>query len=347
MSYTALAKRAIGYCIPKSWLDVLIDNDTFFYNALGGAGGTAAATVGNGSFENDADADGIPDGWTRTVYTGGSGAIVSTDSSDAKFSYKFTHPGGSGNGGGYLTSDYITWSPFRMIGIACNLRCSVAGIKVIVRVKFYDKDKAFLSNVDVYTSTSNPTLWTLLYAKNIDTPVTARFAKLELHGGVNDTDVAGDVYFDFAQVVDSEPLPGYLTFTDADIDQAEAATGGGTFADVGTNQSITIPAGTKYLYLYTETKINAGTGTATARWRIDTTYSTETVGTGTGYTGGWCALDVSALQGAQTLRAQLKYADSGGSTTAYVRCPAANAKYCKSGRIVSDLALGTQAYDAT
>ncbi len=346
MAWTNLAKRSLGYCIPKSWLDVFIDNSVYLYNALGGSGGSALNIVPNSSFENDVDADGIPDQWTRTLYTGGSGALVSTDSADAKFSYKFTHPGGAGNGGGYLTSDYVTWSTFRMLGVAVSLKCSVAGIKVIVRVKFYDKDKAFLSNVDVYTSTANPLVWALIYAKNIDTPATARFAKLELHGGVNDTAVAGDVYFDFAQIVDAEALPGYLPFTDSSIAQAEVNTTSAIFVDVGAVQNITIPAGTKVLGVSITFRVGAGsTGPGKVRFRIGTTYSTELTTSSTVNTTGEAYLDVGSLQGAQSLYFQAM--DAAGSPLIYLSCPAANAKFCKTPRIVSDGALGTQAYDVT
>mgnify|MGYP001324397844 CR=1 FL=1 len=343
MAWTTIAKRAIGDCIPKSWLDAFIDNMVYLYNALGGSGGSALNIVMNSSFENDVDADGIPDGWTRTLYTGGSGAIVSADSADAKYSYKFTHPGGGGNGGGYLTSDYVTWSPFRMLAVVANMRCTVTGTKVIVRVKFYDKDKAFISNIDVYTSTANPLLWTLIYAKNIDTPVTARFARLELHGGVNDTDAAGDVYFDFAQVVDSDPLAGLLPFTDSSIDQTETNNTEASYTDVGGNQSITIAAGTKLLIIVTEVKADGDT-VAYCRWRIGTTYSSAGSTALETYVPFSLSLDVSALQGAQTLRMQLYRM---GSNSAYGKSPSANAKYCKAGRIVSDGALGTQAFDAS
>lgn len=344
MAFNSLPQAWVNsgkFAIQSLW-QYIKDNFDWFYSILGGL---SVGGVVNASFEIDSDSDGVPDNWTKNLYAGGSGAIVSTESADGKYSYKFTHPGGAGNGGGYLTSDYINWSPYRMIGVVTKLRCSVAGIKVIVRVKFYDKDKAFLSNTDVYTSTANPTLWTLIYAKNIMSPLTARFAKIETHGGVDDTDVAGDVYFDFVQTVNSEPAPGYLPFTDSSIDQAEAGSNGASFTDVGTNQSITIPAGTKYLAIYTEVKVSTtDAGVGKARWRIGTTYSTEITTISTTYVGGWTYLDVAALQGAQTLRMQTLRTIGTAGEYGYGKSPAANNKSCQTGRIISDNDAGTQAF---
>lgn len=305
--------------------------------------GAGNGGVPNGSFEIDSDSDGVPDNWTLNLYPGGSGALDVSAPYYGTSAYKFTHPGGAGNGGGYLTSDYVAWSPFQATGVAFGLKCSAAGVKVIGRLKFYDKDKLFLSNTDFYTSTANPLLHTLVYAKNIESPVAARFVKIELHGGVNDTNVAGDIYFDFVQVVGADPLPGYLPFTDSGINQAEAYTGSTEFYDVGSDQSVSIPAGTKYLYVYAETKVDSDTGTV--RFRIGTAYSSELETTSGTYVGGWLFLDVSALQGTQSVRFQAKH--SVGLVNTYVRCPTANGKYCKTGRIVSDMVAGTQAFDAS
>lgn len=345
MAWTTITKPTLGEATKKTaFADAVIDNLVDLNNraSLG-----AGATIQNQSFEFDTDVDGIPDGWVKTLYAGGSGSIVSSDSADGKYAYKFTHPGGGGNGGGYLTSDYFDWTPIRNRGVVFNVKCSVTGIKVVGRVKFYDADKAFLSNTDFYTSVANRLAWTLVYGKNFETPVTARFAKLELHGGVDDTNVAGDVYFDYAQVVDYEPFPGYLPFTDSSINQAEGSISSGSYADIGSNQSVTIPVGAGLLAMYIEAKQSGGvTPTTYARARIGTTYSTAFSTASATYVGGWIYLDVSALSGAQSVRLQV-YTTEGGSGVAYAKCPSGNAKYCKAGRYVYDGVNGTAAFETS
>jgi hypothetical protein len=63
--------------------------------------------VQNGSFEVDSDSDGQPDSWTPTFFTNGTGIITTSTSLEGANSYQFTHPGGAGNGGGKLVSDFI------------------------------------------------------------------------------------------------------------------------------------------------------------------------------------------------------------------------------------------------
>lgn len=47
----------------------------------------------NNSFEDDADGDGIPDNWTRTLYTGGAFTVDTTTQSHGDTSAKFTSTG--------------------------------------------------------------------------------------------------------------------------------------------------------------------------------------------------------------------------------------------------------------
>jgi len=149
----------------------------------------------NGSFEIDSDEDGVPDLWTRSLYPGGSGVFETTNPAHGAQAYKFIHPGGSGNGGGYLTSDYIEISSVLEYLLSFILWASVAGMKNIVRIEYFTAAKASISTEDLYSSTSNPTSATsFIYLLTI--PATARYLKIILIGGYTDTDVAGNIFFD-------------------------------------------------------------------------------------------------------------------------------------------------------
>jgi hypothetical protein len=72
---------------------------------------------------------------------------------------------------------------------------SVAGMKNIVQVRWFDKAKVYVSTTDIYNSTANPTSASRIVAVAIP-PSTARFWKLRIIGGYTDTDIAGTAYFD-------------------------------------------------------------------------------------------------------------------------------------------------------
>ena len=168
--------------------------------------------VFNGSFEIDSDSDGVPDGWTKNLYPGGSGAYETTDPSHGAKAYKFTHPGGASNGGGYLESDYIEITEYVLPQIDFMLKCSVAGMKNIVRLRYFDKGNAYLSQEDVYSSTSNPTAWTRKVAGGVP-PATARYMKIQLISGFTDTNVAGTIMWDRVitnVALDSQTAGNYL-----------------------------------------------------------------------------------------------------------------------------------------
>ena len=149
MAWTDIAKRAVGDCIPKSWLDTFIDNLVHLYNSAGGSGTGSSGSLQNGSFENDTDADGIPDGWTRTLYTGGSFAIETTAPAHGAKAIKFTSPGGSGNGGGYIENDdYILCSEVRPVVLRWVM-WGTADVNNLVDILFYDKAKGYLSTTNL------------------------------------------------------------------------------------------------------------------------------------------------------------------------------------------------------
>lgn len=270
--------------------------------------------VNNGGFEVDADSDDEPDNWTVELYTGGAAAFNTTTPYEGAQSYQFTHPGGAGNGGGYLESEYLPISEYVSPLVQFALKNSAAGTKVVCRLRYFDKDKVDLSSdEDIYSSTSNPTSWTLKTLWGVP-PATARYIKIRLIGGLNDTDVAGTVDFD---AVHFDPFPVVL-YDDFTITYAEKNTTG--YEDLG-HADIKLPKGFTVALLPC-TIISNCTNDIAGRFKIGTTYSTELCGaiassyvpnSGTHQNRGVLELDISALSGAQSLYLQTKSATGTGS----------------------------------
>lgn len=267
--------------------------------------------IPNGTLEIDADADGIPDNFTRSLYSGGSGAFDTTTPAQGAKAYKFTHPGGAGNGGGYLETGYLPISEYISPKVQFKLKASVAGMKNIVRVRYFDKGKVDLSaDEDIYSSTSNPTSWTS-YTKWGVPPANARYIKIQFIGGYTDTDVAGDIYFDDLHY---DPLPEVL-FDNFTI--AKTTNNTGAYADLN-SASIKVPKGfTVALFPILIDCYNTGgvygINQFAGRYRISSTYSLELIVTTyslaaeSHYGKGTLELNISALSGAQTLYLQSRY----------------------------------------
>lgn len=214
MAWTNIAKRAVGACIPKSWLDSFIDNLTHLYNLAGGSGTGAGGSLINGSFENDVDINGVPDGWTWTAYTGGTLAIDATDQAHGATAAKITSPGGSGNGGGTLTStDFLVCSPTEVFSFAGALKSSVAGVHNVIDVLWFDhaKDACTTVSTNVYDDAAhNPTASRAMTFHAVP-PDDARFAKIRLTGCKNDDTTAGSTWFDGFRLIEyAHPTGGWL-----------------------------------------------------------------------------------------------------------------------------------------
>lgn len=153
--------------------------------------------VPNGSFETDADADNIPDGWTLVSEAGATNAIDTSQSTDGAQSFRFTS---SGNGGGSLTTtDFFPVNDTDNLNVSVDMFASIATVLNIVRVEWYDISFVSISNSDPYSSTANPLAWTtqdLLVAP----PANARFAKLKLIGGDPSVLLAGSSWWDRVSV---------------------------------------------------------------------------------------------------------------------------------------------------
>lgn len=269
----------------------------------------------NGSFELDTDSDGTPDGWTAGVYTGGTKSLEATGGIDGTKCMKFTHPGGSGNGGGWMQSDYIPVSALVGNILSFGYYATAAGMKVIVEATFYDYAQSSLGTLTLYSSTSNPTQWALAAITNIMLYSTsARWVKIKLIGGYTDTDVAGSVYFDDARIGLAAPSRQQTRLSET-IDFSCPGASNESYGDTGGPYSITIPSWAKWLlvpFYFTTTNTN---NVMKARTRIGTTYSTEVSVPGIGY--GTAVTDVSALSGARSLYIQTYYVKVDGTYSAY------------------------------
>ena len=73
MSYSALTtdETTAGKPGKQSLFRKIKDNFDYLYSLI--ASQSAGAGVPNGSFEIDSDSDGVPDNWTRSLYSGGAG----------------------------------------------------------------------------------------------------------------------------------------------------------------------------------------------------------------------------------------------------------------------------------
>jgi hypothetical protein len=212
MSYTAVTKPDQGDATLKSLVDALIDNDAYLYGVVG-----ASSALANGSFENDNDIDGIPDNWTRTLYTGGAFALDTSDHQHGAKSVRFTHPGGVGNGGGYIQNDdAFPVSPNRPVRVLWEMKSSGTGINNRVELYWFKADltASTTPSTSLYASSSPPTSWTGM-AGLATPPSDARFAKVRLTGGHNGTDPGSSTTtrFDNVQVIFDESVPAMEVLT--------------------------------------------------------------------------------------------------------------------------------------
>lgn len=218
MPFTSIDKATIqpgkaGVGIGGFGEDV-IDNLNFLNGQIGSL---EAQSILNGSFEIEDDASaGVPANWERTLFAGGAGAFETADPMHGAQGYKFTHPGGGGNGGGSLESDYFTISEFRNLLLEWMHYVSAAGMHETVEVEYFTDAQVGISTQTIYDSLSNPVAATL-YQLPLIIPATARFLKVKVIGGKDDVDVAGDSFWDGVRIV-FEPLQD----ADANVDEVHA-----------------------------------------------------------------------------------------------------------------------------
>lgn len=157
----------------------------------------------NGGFEEDNDADGIPDDWTKTVSAGITMSIDTTvfASDGSTQSVKFVSSLGGAEG--YLeTEAAMPVTAGRIWRAAWKLKASVAGIRVDARVVWYDEDDAVINDPNgnmewtFYSSTDNPTADFGAFGYHMTPPLSATSGRLRFYGKVGSTVTTGSVWFD-------------------------------------------------------------------------------------------------------------------------------------------------------
>jgi hypothetical protein len=319
MAYTALtnAEIAVKKPLKQSLMQKIKDNFDFLRSVVPD---TWLADVQNGSFELDSDSDGVADNWTKALLTNGAYAFDVTTPFHGAQAIKFTRVAGAGNGGGTYESAYIEISEAISPAIEFALKCSAAGIKVIVRYRYFDMAKSHLSDEDVYSSVANPTSWTMVIRWG-QPPADSRYMKVLLIGGDTSVDVAGDVYFDAVKV---NPFPDVLN-EQATI--AEGNTLAVSWADLN-SVAINVPKGFHQMIGTLQYKVLNAAEPGTARFKISSTYSgASPLTTGIDYQDARLEMAISALAGAQTLYIQGQTV--AGSFVMYAKKPAGNIQYVR------------------
>jgi hypothetical protein len=306
----------------KKVKDNFDDHEARILSGSGGGGSGGIGEVLNGSFESDSDLDGIPDNWTRYLYPGGSGAIDTADYAHGKKAYKLVHPGGVGNGGGYLESDYISVSHLFLSDLPFAYKASAAGTKVQVIARYFAADGSgnpgtYLGERVLWTYTNNPTRWYGVTLTQIPISYTnARYVKYRLIGGHYDTNVAGSVWFDGVGV---DPKPARQPLSDA-INQPQVSTWSTGWTWVGSTWTVTVPTSQIFRWLAVQVEARAGsywdefqgTVVAPANMRFvlnnNQVYSMEfRTSSYTAFDKGYCYGDISGLApGTHSLRFQAR-----------------------------------------
>ncbi len=226
MAYEALTDAECDVDTPGSaeLFQKIKGNFDYFYSQAG----DAAAKLMNPSFEIDADADGVPDNWIRALYPGGSAGLYATDPVHGEKAWYATHPGGAGNGGASLESNYVAVGHGTSYILQYTLWATAAGMKLQILIEYFDKDKVAISTDTLYSSTTNPTSATRYRAAAdclFTTPATCNFLKIKLIGGFTDTDVAGTAYFDDLNFFEDPVADALISIAKLKISACELSTG--------------------------------------------------------------------------------------------------------------------------
>lgn len=233
---------------------VVYSDDDINVSTTASTSGTGNLIV-NGSFETDADADGIPDNWTRTLYTSGTFSLQTTDQFNGQKSIKFTS---TGTGGGYITStDTFAVSPSVVYTVGWAMK-GTADVRNVVEILWYQDDGS-ASGVTASTtayddSTTNPTSWTEKWYE-ATSPSDAAFASIRLTGCHSSDATSGNTAYDSVVFTDLVHRRGTTNFT---LTSTDAGAGSGPALKLYRN-SASPASSDKIGVLLFSGKINAGT----------------------------------------------------------------------------------------
>jgi len=155
--------------------------------------GESGGLVTNGSFENDIDADTIPDNWTLVNETGSTNARDTTESTDGAASMRFTSAGANG-GGNLTTSDFFPVNAVDPLQVNFDIRCTSGTPTNIVVVEWYDISQVSISDSTAYSQTTGTSYVSV--QKSVVPPALSRFAKIKLVGIDPAGAVAASTFFD-------------------------------------------------------------------------------------------------------------------------------------------------------
>ena len=176
---------------PDEFGNIIVEELSANPDALGAD--EAGGLIANGSFEIDTDANNVPDGWVLVSESGSTNALDNTQSTDGSQSFRFTS---AGSGGGSLTTEnFFPVNDVDPLRVNFDLRSTIATVRNIVRVEWFDASQVSISNTDIYDSTANPTTFTSQNLQAVP-PANARFAKLRLIGCDSSVAVVGSTFYD-------------------------------------------------------------------------------------------------------------------------------------------------------
>jgi hypothetical protein len=174
----------------------------------------------NPSFEDDTDADGIPNSWTRALFTGGTFLLDTTETFNGAVSAKFVS---IGTGGGTLTStNQFAVSPSIIYTVGFAIKSTVADVRNVVEIFWFKKDGTASATVStsIYdNSTTNPVAWTEKWAE-VTSPSDAAFAQIKLTGCSSSDATSGTTRFDdvkFSRFI-LKNAPEVFTFSTDQLD---------------------------------------------------------------------------------------------------------------------------------
>ena len=152
----------------------------------------------DGGFEDDANGDGLPDQWIITTYPNngagaGTASIDQATQVEGSNSLRFDS---LGDGGGYAESAIFQVSENVSLSLSWLMQSSVADVRNVVDVIYYNSAQVQISTVSVYDdSINNVTAWGKLF-RSLITPSGARFARIRLTGAHSSDPTAGTTWFD-------------------------------------------------------------------------------------------------------------------------------------------------------
>ena len=154
----------------------------------------------NGSFENSSA--GVPADWTLVEWNSGANVVDSSVQYHGKYSMKFVS---TGSGGGHITTTaFFPVSLGRTLTLKFAYKSSVADVRNVVEVLWYDKDQVAFSTPSstiMDDSTTNPTSFTQKTYKV--SPLSGTyFAKLKITGCHSSDATSGSTWYDGVSLVE-------------------------------------------------------------------------------------------------------------------------------------------------